>query len=298
MNNEYAAHRAEAFGGPVADYLILTKPGIVGLVLVSTLAGVYLGGRGMVELPLMLWTLAGVGLATAGSAMLNNYIDRDIDRLMPRTSSRALAAGTVRPALALASGVALVALSAALLALEVNVLTAALSAAAVFFYVVLYGMLMKRRTSWANQVGCVAGALPPVLGYAAATGTVPLEAVALFALVTFWQQPHALSLALKYRDEYAAAGIPVVPVALGVSRTKTRIALYTALLLPLSIVPYLLGMTGTVYLLAALPLGAFYLALAVRFLASKRSTDMFLFFYSIVYLTSVFTVMVADMRII
>lgn len=294
---EYALDKAVPSSGTAADYLVLMKPGIVGLVLISTLAGIYLGGRGATELSVTMLALAGVGLATAGSAVLNNYIDRDIDRLMERTSSRALATGAISPGAALAMGFALVGLSMAILFGMVNTLTAVLTATAVFFYVVLYGMLMKRTTPLANQVGCVAGALPPVLGYAAATGTLNIEALSLFALVTFWQQPHALSLALKYKEDYARAGVPVVPVALGVEKTKAKIAMYTALLLPVSIVPWHLGMAGTTYLLTALPAGVLYLGLAVKFLRSRRDCDMFLFFYSVIYLTVVFTAMVVDMKV-
>jgi len=267
-------------------------------VLVSVIAGFYLGGRGVVEeVSLMVWTMAGVGLATAGSAVLNNYIDRDLDPLMERTRLRALAAGTIQPGAALVFGLLLVAASMAVLVIEVNTLTASLTAVAIVSYVVFYGMWMKRTTPYANQVGCIAGALPPVLGYAAATGTVNLESVALFALVTLWQQPHALSLSLKYRDEYARAGVPVVAVALGVGATKRRIALYTAMLVPVSAAPWLLGMTGAWYLAVALSMGSVYLFLSARFLASKRDRDMFLFFYSIIYLTVVFAAMVVNMTV-
>ncbi len=297
---EYALDKAvDARRSAAADWLVLTKPGIVGLVLVSALAGLYLGERGVVsDLPLMVWTLVGVGLSTAGSAVLNNYIDRDIDPLMERTKTRALAAGTIAPASALAFGLLLVAASMAILLVAVNPLTAALTATAVVFYVVFYGMWLKRTTPLANQVGCVAGALPPVLGYTAATGVVNLEAAALFAIVTLWQQPHALSLSLKYREDYARAGVPVVAVALGVDATKRKIAWYTALLVPASLSPWLLGMAGTWYLAIAVAMGAYYLFLSGRFLASTRDKDMFLFFYSIIYLTAVFAALVVDMRVV
>ena len=211
----------------IADYITLVKPGIVGLVIVAALTGIYIGGRGEYNLLLICWTLGGLGVATAGSALLNNYFDRDIDRLMERTSMRALALGKVSPGKALFTGIALVAMSVAALAFKVNGATALLTAGAAAGYVFLYGIVLKRRSPFANQIGGLAGALPPLIGYAAITGGVDGTAMILFAIVAVWQQPHALSLALKYRDDYAKAAIPVIPVAKGVHATKVRIVLYT-----------------------------------------------------------------------
>jgi protoheme IX farnesyltransferase len=271
------------------------KPAIVGLVLVSTLTGMYIGGRGAVELSVALWTLAGVGLATAGAAVLNNYIDRDIDALMPRTAARALARGSIDAEYALILGTLMVGLSMSILLNRVGVLTALLTAVAVFIYVVLYAMILKRRTPLANQIGGLAGALPPVLGITAVTGALSVEALILFAIVALWQQPHALSLALKYRSDYAKASIPVIPVAKGVRATKLRILLYTSVLVPVSTLLFLTGMAGLFYLVTALVLGGVWFFLSLRFWRSKRQCDMFLFFYSILYLTLVFSVLVFDM---
>ncbi len=295
---DHVLDRSVAISRPaLVDYFVLTKPGIVGLVTVSTLSGIYLAGRGQVEFALLLWTMLGVALGTAGAAVLNNYIDRDIDSLMDRTSGRALVIGSVSSVHALAFGSVLVILSFAILAFLVNPLTAALTALAVFIYIVLYTMVLKRTSSAANQVGGLSGALPPVIGYAAATGTVGIEAALLFVLVAVWQQPHALSLALKYRDDYRAASIPVIPVAKGVRATKLRIALYTFVLLPVSILPYLTGMAGSAYLAVSLLAGLAFIVLAVRFLDSKSKASIFLFIYSIIYLTVVFTAMVLDMGV-
>lgn len=279
----------------LADYITLIKPGIVGLVIVATLTGIYMGGRGQYDLGLICWTLVGVGIATAGSALLNNYFDRDIDRLMERTSARALAAGTVSPTRALITGVALVAGALATLALAINSATALLTGCAVFGYVFLYGIVLKRRSPFANQVGGLAGALPPVIGCAAITGGLDSTALFLFAVVAVWQQPHALSLALKYREDYAKASIPVIPVAKGVHATKVRIVLYTLLLIPVSLLLSLTGVAGVVYLVTAVTLGSIFLIIGVRFLRSDRKCDMFLFFFSILYLTLLFTAMVVDM---
>ncbi len=291
----YALDRSLAGKNVLAEYLVLMKPAIVGLVLVSTLTGMYIGARGAVSLNVALWTLLGVGLATAGSAVLNNYIDRDIDALMPRTSARALAKGSIDAEYALILGTLLVGLSMSVLLNRVGVLTALLTAVAVFTYVVLYAMILKRRTPFANQIGGLAGALPPVLGITAVTGTLSVEALALFAIVALWQQPHALSLALKYRADYARARIPVIPVAYGVGATKLRIVLYTLMLVPVSTVLFFTGMAGWFYLVTALVMGGAWLFLSLRFWRSGKQSDMFLFFFSILYLTIVFSVLVFNM---
>ena len=278
----------------LVDYVILTKPGIVALVILATMTGIYFARRGMPEIGLTLWTLMGIGLITAGSAVLNNYLDRDIDRLMERTASRAVAAGTIVPSNALTFGLLLIAVSILIFISFVNILTAILAAAAAFGYVVLYGMILKRRSPYANQVGGLAGALPPVIGHAAITGELGGEAWILFIIMALWQHPHALSLALKYRDEYAGASIPVIPVAKGITASKKRIAAYTLFLLPATTLPYFYGMAGSYYLYTSLTIGAVYFYLALRFYLSSRSSDMFLFFFSIIHLLILFTALVAD----
>lgn len=278
------------------DYFFLMKPGIVALVLVSTMTGVYFGQRGLPDLTLLFWALAGMALVTAGSAVLNNYFDRDIDCLMERTASRALATGTIEPANALIFGITLLLSSMACFFLFVNSLTALLSLSAAFGYVVLYGVIMKRRSSYANLIGGIAGSMPPVIGYAAVTGTVGIEAVVLFVIMTIWQQPHALSLAMKYRDDYAKASIPVVPVARGINATKGRILNYTIALVPMVTLPYFVGMAGIIYLFTAVLISVVYLVLAARFKMSNKKHDMFLFFFSIIQLTVLFTALVFDIN--
>lgn len=278
-----------------AEYITLVKPGIIGLVLVAALTGIYLGGQGGgYNLSTILWTLGGLGTATAGSALLNNYFDRDIDRLMERTAARALALGKVSPNKALLTALVLIFFSITALAIEVNAATALLTATAACGYVFLYGVILKRRSPLANQIGGLAGALPPLIGYAAVTGGVDGTALILFAIVALWQQPHALSLALKYKDQYARAAIPVIPVAKGVYATKVRIFIYTIFLLPVSTLLFFAHITGTAYLGAAVALGLVYLVLAVKFLRSPRQYDMFLFFFSILYLTLLFTAMILN----
>ncbi len=282
----------------LSDYVTLFKPGIVSLVLVSTLTGIYLAGRGVVDLPTVLWAIGGVGLATAGSAALNNFFDRDIDSLMKRTSKRGLVTGTIPPAFALFAGLFMVMGAMMMLSINVNMLSAALTMASVLIYVVAYAMILKRTSPLANQIGGIAGALPPVIGYAAMTGSVGIEAVALFFIVAIWQQPHALSLALKYKNDYARAGIPVIPVACGVPATKWRILLYTLALLPVSTIPYFIGMAGPIYLALAIVSGVIFIGLSYNFLRAERESNMFLFMYSVIYLTVVFLAMVMDLIIL
>ncbi|OGT18815.1 MAG: protoheme IX farnesyltransferase [Gammaproteobacteria bacterium RBG_16_57_12] len=295
MTTQVLQQQALRIRSALSDYTILAKPGIVSLTLVAALTGIYFGNRGIIpDLGMMLWTFILLGSATAGSCMLNNFYDRDIDRVMRRTSLRPLAAATVSARNVLIAGLILVLAPLPLMAWLVNPMTALLTAAAAFGYVVVYTMMTKRRTPWANQFGGIAGALPPVIGYAAVGGGLDANAWILFVIMAIWQQPHALSLALKYRDEYAKAGVPVVPVARGINATKQRIAIYNVLLLAVSVVPYTLGMAGMFYLATAIILGTVFLGLSLRFLASPRAHNMFLFFFSIIYLVVLFSTMVFD----
>src|SRR3990172_4256985 len=246
----------------------------------------------MTDAGLTLWVMLGMGLATAGSAILNNFFDRDIDRLMERTRPRALALEAVSPENAVMLGTLLTGLGILILGIAVNPPSAILTAVAALGYVVLYTILLKRRTSFANQIGGLAGALPPLIGYAAVMQHIDAMGVILFGIVAVWQQPHALSIALKYKEEYRKACIPVVPVAKGVRSTKTRIVIYTALLLPVSVLPYVYGMAGIFYAVVSVALGIFYLVIAGRFMRSKRECDMSLFFYSLVYITMIFAAMI------
>lgn len=296
INNTTHSETTKATFG---HWLVLAKPGIVSLVIVSALGGLYLGGATfqnstMAGVNLIAATLLGLAIATAGSAILNNYIDRDIDPLMERTAKRALAAGIIQPNHALVTGLVLVVIGVSIHILFVNTITAIATFFAVFGYVVVYTLWMKRRSPWANQVGGIAGAMPPLIGYIAANNAVTTEAMILFAIVALWQQPHALSLALKYREQYAKAKVPVIPVAKGVPATKMRILLYTIVLVPLSVVPYYASMAGQIYLISAIVTGIIFLILAARFYMSEEKCNMFLFFYSIIYLTIIFTTMVID----
>jgi len=279
----------------LSSYISIAKPGIVGLTLVAALTGIYFGNHGvMPHWNLIFWTFLTLGLATAGSCMLNNVYDRDIDRVMKRTSSRAMALDMIPVNHALSVGLILSIGSLVLMAYVVNPLTAIVTAVGVVGYVVVYTMMTKRTTPWANQLGGIAGAVPPMVGYAAVTGELGAAAWILFAIMVVWQQPHALALALKYREDYARANVPVIPVACGVWATKVRIAVYCVLLIPIATLPYFFDMAGVYYLAASIALSAMFLFTAVRFLLSDRDCDMRVFAFSLVYFILLFGVLVID----
>lgn len=279
----------------LGNYIELTKPGIVGLSLTGALTGMYFANRGLLpDWHIMVWSFIALAMAIAGSCMLNHYYDRDIDKLMVRTSRRPLPAGAVPPVNALALSLVLIAGSLTLMPLKVNLAATLLTAGAVFGYAVVYTMFAKRTTPWANQLGGIAGAMPPVIGYAAVTGGLDIKALILFVIMVIWQQPHALSLALKYREEYARAGIPVIPVAKGIRATKDRIVIYAMVLLLVTLLPYFYHMAGVIYLITALVSSSAFLVLAIMLLKSNREYDMRLFLSSILHLVILFTTMVFD----
>ncbi len=284
-----------SYTSALKEYLILTKPGIVTLVLITTLGGLYIGSRGSFEPGIVFWTLLGTGLAAAGSAVLNMVFDRDIDSLMERTSERPLPRGVVNPFNATLFGIFMLTTSFLILSIFVNTTAAILAMIASFSYVVLYTILLKRRTPIATEIGGVSGALPPVIGYVAGAGELDLRAVVLFLIMFMWQPPHFWVLALKYRDDYARAKIPTLPVARGVFLTKVKTLIYTVSLLPLSLIPYAIGMTGELYFVTAFVIGILYTVYTLKFLFSKKEESMRLFFFSILYLAILFSMMIVDL---
>lgn len=278
----------------ITGLLALLKPGIVALVLVSCLTGLYIGGRGMPDGEVVFWVMLGLGMATAGATTLNNYVDRDIDSIMQRTRRRSIPSGSVSARQAVLIGTVLVGVALAILKITVSNLVALLTGLAVFTYVMLYSIFFKRRTPFATHIGGVAGAMPPLIGYAASKGSLDINAFILFMIIIVWQQPHFWVLALKYREDYAKAGIPILPVARGVRATKVRMFWYTLALWPITAIPYFIGMAGIYYLAAAVVMNFAYLALTVRFLRSTKDKNMFLFFFSIAYLGVVFFAMIID----
>jgi protoheme IX farnesyltransferase len=278
------------------DYLTLTKPRIMSLLLLTGLCGMFVGARGTPPLWLLAVTMLGLALACGGASALNNVLDRDIDRLMgPRTRTRPLAADRLPTSRALEFGLALAAFSFVLLASAVNLLTATLALVGNLFYVLVYTRWLKRSTPQNIVIGGAAGAIPPLVGWAAATGNLTLPALWLFLIVFLWTPPHFWALALLLREHYAAARVPMLPVIRGVRATTTQIVLYSVVLVAATAAPFLGGTLGAAYLATALGLGALFLWLALRLRREptpRRAS--FLFHYSLLYLALVFTAMALD----
>lgn len=285
----------KAYRSVVRDYILLTKPGIVLLVLITCLTGMYLAAKGFPSPWLVFWCLLGTGLASAGSAVLNQFFDRDIDAIMSRTKSRPLPSGSISPLSALIYGSVLLIASFYIMLVFVNPVATFFTLTASFFYVVVYTLALKRKSPLATEIGGISGALPPVIGYTAVTGKFGIEPFILFLIMFVWQPPHFWVLAVKYAEDYKKAGVPTLPVVKGIFQTKVRTLFYTAMLFPLSLLPALYGMAGKVYFFTAFVLSFIYLILTLRFFFSKSSNGMFLFFYSIIYLALLFSVMVFDM---
>jgi heme o synthase len=290
-------HRGNAVpGGPWRDYVTLTKPRIMSLLLLTGACGMFVGAGGVPPLGDLAVLLVGLGLACGGASALNHYLDRDIDRLMgKRTRSRPVASGRVPPESALEFGLALSALSFVLLGSLANVLTATLALVGNLFYVLVYTRWLKRSTPQNIVIGGAAGAVPPLVGWAAATGNLALPALALFAIVFFWTPPHFWALALLIKRDYAAAGVPMLPVVRGERETARQIVLYTFVLIAVTLVPVGFGVFGALYLTAALALGGAFLWLALRLrreLVPARAAV--LFHYSLAYLALLFVAMALD----
>jgi protoheme IX farnesyltransferase len=280
--------------GPWPDYVTLTKPRIMSLLLVTGGAGMFVGAAGAPSLGLFLAAMTGLALACGGASALNHVLDADIDRLMgSRTERRPVAAGRVPPSRALEFGLALSALSFVLLASTVNALTAALALVGNLFYVLVYTRWLKRSTPQNIVIGGAAGAVPPLVGYAAATGDLGLPALWLFLIVFLWTPPHFWALALLIKDNYAAARVPMLPVVRGDAETVKQILVYSAVLVAFS--TWVGLWLGPVYTGAAVVLGAalLWLAWAVRREPSRRNAAL-LFHYSLLYLALLFVAAALD----
>jgi len=287
--------RSVARSSRLLDFLTLTKPRLNLLVLATTLAGLYLASPGGVRLSLALHTLIGTALVAGGAAALNQVWERETDRRMRRTSGRPLPRGRLGVAEGAWFGIALSAIGLVELAAGATIAAAGVAAITLVSYVLVYTPL-KTRSSLATLVGAVPGALPPVIGWAAATGTVTLPAIVLFGIVFLWQMPHFLAIAWMYRDDYANAGIPLLPVVEPDGRRTGRQALlYTAALWPVSLLPALVGLASAPYSAVATSLGVVFMWLAVVF-ARDRSADAArqLFLFSITYLPLLLGALVAD----
>jgi heme o synthase len=279
----------------LSDYLALTKPRVVAMVLVTTAVGFHLGSVGSPLFLRLLYTLAGTALAAAGTLALNQYMESDLDAQMVRTRHRPLPEGRVHPGEALVLGCALLVAGVALLALAVEPLAAVVTAAIAIIYLLLYTPL-KRVSSLCSLVGAVPGALPPVAGWAAARGTLGPEPWILFAIMFLWQIPHTLAIGRMYRDDYARAGIRVLPVLDRAGRATGLQAVCNCLaLLPVALLPTVVGLAGGAYFVVALVLGLAFLWSAVGLARGGRAADARrLLFTSLVYLPVVLAAMALD----
>ena len=278
-----------------SDYVALAKPRLNGLVVASALAGYVMAGGDTADAVRVICTVAGTALVAGGASAFNQLLERDSDALMRRTRMRPLPDGRLQPSEALVFGTVLSAAGLAILAAGVNALSAVVALATLASYAVVYTPL-KRRTSFATVIGAFPGALPPAIGWAAGRGSLSQGAWVLFGIVFLWQLPHFLAIAWIYREDYARAGLPMLPVIEPDGRSTARQAVaYSAALLPLAMAPTLIGMAGTVYFTGAFALTGALLLLAIFFaldrttLAARR-----LFYGSIIYLPLLWILMIAD----
>ena len=276
-------------------YYDLTKPKVVALILFTTLVGMLLASPGMVPWPPLVFGLIGIGLASAAGAALNHIVDQRIDAVMERTQNRPLPSGDMDTPHALSFALGLAAVSMLILGILVNPLTAVLTFCAFIGYAVVYTMYLKRRTPQNIVWGGLAGAAPPLLGWTAVAGEIHANALLLVLLIFVWTPPHFWALAIKRREEYARAGIPMLPVTHGVAFTKLQVLLYTLMLLTVSLMPFINHMSGLLYLAGALVLGAGFVFQALRlWLSDDDRYAMRTFAYSILYLTALFGFLLAD----
>ena len=276
-------------------YLALCKPKVVALLVFTAIVGMMLAVPGMVPLqPLLLGTL-GIGLASAAAAALNHVVDREADARMKRTDRRPLPSGALDTRRSVAFAAVLAALAMFILAAGVNVLTAVLTFGAMIGYAVIYTLYLKRATPQNIVIGGAAGAMPPVLGWTAITGAVHPHALLLFLIVFIWTPPHFWALALHKRDEYASVEIPMLPVTHGEALTRLHIWLYTVLLFVVTLLPYLVGMAGVLYLLGAVGFGARFLQHAWRLWRhAPEGQAIRTFLFSITYLMGLFAALLID----
>jgi len=279
----------------VGAYLALTKPRIIELLLVTTVPTMVVAARGVPSGWLVLATLVGGALAAGGANAVNMYVDRDIDRLMHRTRHRPLVTGAVSPRAALAFAVILEVLAFAELWALVNLLSAVLAVSATLFYVFVYSLWLKRTSTQNIVIGGAAGAVPVLVGWAAVRDSLGMAPLVLFAIIFVWTPPHFWALAIRYRDDYRRADVPMMPTVVGFTRTARQIVVYTVLLWAASLIFYPVARMGDVYLVAAILLGAIFLWQAVQLLRDRTpERAMRLFGYSISYLTLLFAAMAVD----
>ena len=276
-------------------YLELTKPKVVALITFTAIVGTLLASPGMPPLAALVWGNLGIALASACAATINHVLDRRIDEQMARTRARPLPTGDLNEKQALVFAAVLGVTAMAILAFLVNLLTATLTFASLIGYAVIYTVWLKRATSQNIVIGGAAGAAPPVLGWAAVTDTVDPNALLLFLIIFVWTPPHFWALAIARRDDYARAGIPMLPVTHGVEYTRLHVLLYTVLLVVVTFMPFLTRMSGLLYLVVAVALnvGFLYYALALK-ITARQELPMRVFKFSVTYLTWLFAALLAD----
>jgi protoheme IX farnesyltransferase len=279
-----------------ADYFDMMKPRVQTLLLFTTITTMYVAGSPSIGLVAL--TCLGGALSAGGAGAINHWFDRDLDAVMVRTANRPVPAGRVAPRNALIFGVLLGLSAFALFATTVNVLAAVLSLSGLLGYVFVYTIWLKRRTPQNIVIGGAAGAVPPLVAWAATTGRLSGSALYLFAIVFYWTPPHFWALSLLMKDEYAKAGVPMMPVVRGEEETRFQIVLYTFLLVAVTILPFAGGLFGTVYFIAAVVLGAGFIALAVKlFRTRERRPALRLYLSSLAYLALLFAAMVVDVHV-
>ncbi len=278
------------------DYYELTKPRVVMLIVFTAVVGMFLAVPGWPSAAAMLFGTIGIGLAASSAAVFNHVLDARIDIHMLRTRARPLPEGRVSESNALAFASAICVLSMIILWFLVNPLTAVLTFGSLIGYAVIYTVFLKRATRLNFVLGGAAGAAPPVLGWAAVTGEITSSALLLFLIIFVWTPPHFWALAIARKDDYAKVGIPMLPVTHGEQYTRLHILLYTILLVVITIIPYLTGMSGLIYLATALALGAVFLNYAVRMLRDREDVElpMHTFKFSITYLAALFAALLVD----
>ena len=280
----------------VSDYVEMTKPKVQSLLLFTTVCAMFVAGDPSFSLVVL--TCIGGYLSAGGAGAVNHWYDRDIDASMKRTANRPVASGRVPPRAALAYGIALAALACAVLAIGVNPLAAALSLSGFLGYTLVYTIWLKRSTPQNIVIGGAAGAVPPLVGWAAVTGGLGWTALYLFAIVFYWTPPHFWALSLLMKDDYAKAGVPMLPVVRGERETRRQIVLYSLLLYAVTQLPFCAGGFGGIYLAASITLGAVFIGGALRlYRRADRRSALWLYLYSLAYLALLFAAMVADVRL-
>jgi len=281
---------------PYKRYFELCKPKVVALIVFTAIVGMLLSTPGKLPLDLFIFATLGIALASASGAAINHWVDQRIDCVMKRTQNRPLVQGDMTSTSALVFAITLGVISMIILVTQVNILTALLTLLSLIGYAIIYTMFLKRSTPQNIVLGGAAGAAPPALGWAAMTGELNTEALLLFLIIFIWTPPHFWALAIKRKDEYAKAGLPMLPVTHGVVFTKVHILLYTLMLLAVTLMPFVINMTGLVYLAGAIALGVGFIYHAIKLYRTGNSDEhaMKTFGYSIFYLSALFVFFLLD----